>query len=330
MKTRVLLILAAFLMSVGSVFSQTEYFYQLNSSFHANQSGAPDLVQIPNDQGVSGSFVIRTIPSTTCGATGNAPGYFFADDSGLQFNDPVGFIDQAYSLALNFQMDEFISPPAWVRLLSFTHIDDVGLYIQLTDPPNHGTLEFWPYGTVGQQNFFSPLDFYQMILIRNSAGLITVYINGQQFAQYDDGTSQAYVPKDPSNFIVFFRDHPSVLAGEASPGFVSSIRITNDVWTETKVQELWTSFCSSLMGVEKQKPHEISLFPNPTEDLLNINRNNPEKISFSVYDLTGRKELSGNLSAMRTGIDLHFLVPGIYWVCLYEPQGPSYFKVIKR
>jgi hypothetical protein len=38
----------------------------------------------------------------------------------LQFNSPEGFIDQSYSLALNFQFDEFISPHPVSDKLTFS------------------------------------------------------------------------------------------------------------------------------------------------------------------------------------------------------------------
>jgi hypothetical protein len=330
MKTKFTLMVMVLFMPCRLLLSQTEYFYPLTSSFQAIQQDAPALIQIPNDQSATGSFVNRPIPASTCGTSGQAPGYFFADDAGLQFNDPAGFIDQAYSLALNFQMDEFISPPGWVRLLSFTHIDDVGLYIKLTDPPSHGTLEFWPYGTVGQQDFFSPTDFYQMILVRNAAGLITVYINGQQFAQYDDSISQAYVPKDPSNFIVFFRDDPSVLAGEASPGFVSSIRITNEAWSVTKVQTLWSQFCSSLMGVDTPEKTRCNLYPNPVSDVLNLSRVTNDMVNYTLIDISGKTRLSGITAGSLTKINLHGLSSGMYWVKIEEEQGPVFIKLVKE
>lgn len=50
----------------------------------------------------------------------------------------------------------------------------------------HHTLEFWPCGTDGEWDFFNTTDFYQMILIRDASGVITVYINMQEFATYDD------------------------------------------------------------------------------------------------------------------------------------------------
>jgi hypothetical protein len=84
-------------------------------------------------------FVLRTVPTSTYGQRGIASGYFFEDDAGVQFNSSEEFINQSYSLAFNFHIDEFISLLQWVRLLNFTHIDDHGIYIKLTSPPDYGT-----------------------------------------------------------------------------------------------------------------------------------------------------------------------------------------------
>lgn len=233
-----------------STYTQIRYVYDLSNSFQSNHTDVPYLIQIPNNSGLTGEFVTRMVPETTCGQTGNAKGYFFEDDAGLQFNNPEGFIDQSYSIAFNFQIDEFITPPSWVRILSFTHVDDVGVYILLTDPPNHGTLEFWPYGTVGETDFFSPTDFYQIILVRNEVGLIKIYVNGTEFAEYDDSETQAYLPQDTDNFIIWFRDHPSVLANEASPGFVSDIVLADYPWTLGEVGQKREEFCSDLLSIK--------------------------------------------------------------------------------
>lgn len=330
MKPKIFTLLWAVLLPFCMLQSQTEYVYPLQSSFHALQPGAPDLIVIPNNSGDTGSFVVRPIPASTCGTTGQAPGYFFSDDSGLQFNVPEGFINKAYSLSMNFQVDEFITPPSWVRLLSFTHTDDVGIYIKLTDPPNHGTLEFWPHGTVGTSNFFAPADFYQMILVRDTSSLIKVYINGQEFAQYNDATTQAYVPQDPTNYIIFFRDDPSVLANEASPGFVSSIKISNEVWGEPKVQLLWSQFCSNLMEIPESPAVVSRIFPNPATSSLTIERVSVEKAVFIVTDLSGKQILSGLTMGKKTIIDVGTLRNGMYWLRIDESSGPQFLKFIKN
>jgi hypothetical protein len=235
MKTHVLkpagLLFVLFLLSFVRVDAQNTFTYPLINDMKGQPAPAPDLIQIPNNNGLTGHFTERDVPTTTCGQTGIARGYFFEDDAGLQFNNPSGFIGQAYSIAFNFQVDEFIDPPSWVRIMSFTHTDDVGIYIYLSNPPTNGTLEFWPYGMVGTDDFFTTVNFYQMILVRDDAGAIQIYVNGDKFADYDDSQTQKYLPQSPDNFIIWFRDHPSVLANEASPGFVSDIRISNYAWS---------------------------------------------------------------------------------------------------
>jgi hypothetical protein len=295
--------------------SQVTYQYLLKQDFQGVQSAAPDLEQVPNNQSETGEFVIRPVPASTCGEQGNAPGYCFADDAGLMFHNPAGFIGQEYTIAFNFQFDEFISPPGWVRVMSFTHYDDVGIYIKLTGAPTTGTLEFWPYGQVGTADFFTTVDFYQMILVRNAAGMITVYVNGSEFAQYDDSGTQAYVPQDPDNFVIWFRDDPSVLAGEASPGFVSDIRIGNFSWTSDQVQGAWAAFCSSLLAVGSVPDSpEARIFPNPAGNMITLDLPEyAETLEATIYDITGRilqwQTFAGHLTA-----DVSTLSPGVYIV----------------
>ena len=300
-------------------YTQISYVYSLSSNFQANQPEAPDLIPIPNNSGLTGEFVTRVVPETTCGQTGNAAGYFFEDDAGLQFNNPEGFIDQSYSIAFNFQVDEFIVPPSWVRILSFTHVDDVGVYILLTNPPDNGTLDLWPYGTVGETNFFSPIDFYQMILVRNDAGLIKIYVNGTEFAEYDDGISQAYVPQEPDNFIIWFRDHPSVLANEASPGFVSDIVLANYPWSPEEVNVKWEEFCSDLLSIDEQKVSDCRIYPNPANSWVNINIESKtnEKFTIKLLDVRGQLiEKIDNITTGKTKIDTKNLPGGIYFIQL--------------
>jgi len=310
---------------------QTQYTYPLISHFSALQPTAPDLIQIPNNSGLYGEFVLRPVPITTCGDGGEAYGYYFEDDAGLQFNNPQGFIDQAYSLAFNFQMDEFISPPPWVRLVSFTHTDDVGLYIALTDPPAHGTLEFWPYGYAGEGDFFSTVDFYQMILVRNDDGLIKVYVNGQEFAEYDDSGTQKFVPGDPENYIVFFRDHPSVLSNESSPGFVSDIIIGNRAWSETEVLEVWDEFCGSLFDIVDVKELTFSMYPNPAKDLIHISlETSPFGTEIQIINLLGKMVETFYTKENTMEVNISGLKNGIYFIKVIQNGQIAVRKMTKK
>ncbi|RLD35460.1 MAG: hypothetical protein DRI88_06495 [Bacteroidetes bacterium] len=330
-------ILCSFLITPVS-FAQITYSYPLISSFQASQSEAPDLIQIPNNEGLTGEFVLRAVPESTCGQADTAQGYFFEDDAGLQFDNPEDFIGEAYSIAFNFQIDEFITPPGWVRIISFTHIDDVGVYIKLTDPPDYGTLEFWPNGTVGETDFFSTNDFYQMILVRNEEGLIKIIVNGSEFAEYDDSGTNNYVPQAPGNYIIWFRDHPSVLSGEASPGFISDIVITNYAWSNDRIIQHWEAFCSSLLKVDESVTiTDLQMYPNPASDQVDIsfNTSGSAAVELSISDLLGKEVFSrtyqpDNRIDHQLSVRLHAYPAGMYLLRLKAGNYITTRKLIIR
>ena len=313
-------------------FSQLTYTYQLSGDFHSQPPSVYDLIQIPNNSGDTGTFLTRTVPATTCGQQGTAHGYFFNDDAGLQFNNPTSFIDKSYSIAFNFQIDEFTSPPDWVRLMSFTHTDDVGIYIELTNPPTNGTLEFWPNGTVGTWDFFTTTDFYQLILVRDNGGIIKIYVNGNEFGTYDDSQTQQYVPQPPNNYIIWFRDDPSVLANEASPGFVQNIIIANYAWTPAIVSEIWQRFCSTLLSVKANTKKEVRIYPNPANDQLFLEMDdNINTCTVSIIDITGQQLIS--IESTRTSrqvFDISKFSPGIYFARVISNDKCRVYRFIKK
>lgn len=309
------LISIIFFASLGlSVCSQTTYKYMLASDFEAADTNAPLLIQMPNNYAETGEFVIREVPASTCSQTGDAMGYFFEDDAGLQFNNPSDFIDQSYSISFIFQLDEFIAPPSWVRLVSFTHIDDVGVYIALTNPPENGTLEFWPHGMVGEGNFFSTNNFYQLVLVRNAVGLIKIYVNGIEFDEYDDSQTQAYVPQDPDNFIIWFRDHPAILANESSPGFVSNIVLSNYPWSAEEVNSKWEAFCSELLIIDEQEISDCKLFPTPSNNYVNISVASGIISEIEIIDVFGKTVLINKPANSMVRLNISSLSAAVYFV----------------
>ena len=300
--------------SISTQSQSTTYTYPLGSSFNALEAGAPPLVQIPNNDGLTGEFVNRPIPVSTCEQGGNAKGYYFEDDAGLQFNVPDGFIDDGtYSLSMIFHFDEFIDPPPWVRILSFTHDDDHGIYIYLSNPPDNGTLDFWPYSQVGAENFFNTNDYYQLMLIRDAEGMVKVYINGEEFASYDDSGTGEYIPQIGKDYLIFFRDHPSVLANEASPGFVSNIVLSDNPWTQQQVEARWEEFCGDLLSLDEIPALEIKIYPNPVLNKLNIDLPEPHaKAELTVYDITGKLILTASAEDYKSQLDVSALHPGLY------------------
>ncbi|MEA3478969.1 MAG: T9SS type A sorting domain-containing protein [Bacteroidota bacterium] len=197
--------------------------------------------------------------------------------------------------------------------MSFTHDDDHGVYIYLANPPTNGTLDFWPYGTVGTENFFNTVDFYQMILVRDNNGLVHVYINGNEFAEYDDSVTQEYIPQPGKNYLKFFRDHPSVLADEASPGFVSNIVISTSAWTPQEVAVKWGAFCESLLATEELNIETIRIFPIPAKNNLTVQFPGfQSRATLSVFDITGKLIIQQDVFKELISIDVSTLHSGLY------------------
>lgn len=78
--------------------------------------------------------------------------------------------------------------------------------------------------------------------------------------------------------------------------------------------------------------NNFSIFPNPTTGIVNIlcNKNN-FKGSYSIFDVTGRKILSGNVSEKLFTIDLEKFSSGLYYLHVTDTEGENQFqgKIIK-
>lgn len=219
--------------------------YSLSEDFEETQNLHTALVPLDNTNGENGYFENFLVPGTTCPDTFSVGGYYFYDNAGLQFENNQ-FVDCEYTVQFTFNLSDFSGPQGWVRLLNFTPNDDNGIYINLTNQPFNGTLDFWPNGTVGGTNFFNPTDLYLFVITRDCSGLVNIFINGDFFASYDDSGSQLYLVNPVDDVIVFFQDDPAV-GNEASPGWVKNISISDFAISTMTIQEEWEDFCETLL-----------------------------------------------------------------------------------
>lgn len=223
---------------------QTSYKYLLSTSFEEVNKNFTDLEPLPNSDGETGFFNSFNVPVTTCPNSFDVDGYNFADNAGLRF-DNNGFIDCEYTIQFTFHIESFNGSQNWVRLLNFTPSDDNGIYIKITDRPDGGTLDFWPNGLVGADNFFNTTDLYQFIVTRNCAGGVNIYVNGTFFANYDDSNNPLYLIQPDEDLIDFFRDDTAV-PNEASAGWVKNIIISDFEFDDARVEMEWSTFCEVL------------------------------------------------------------------------------------
>lgn len=86
-------------------------------------------------------------------------------------------------------------------------------------------------------------------------------------------------------------------------------------------------------GIEDHDPSfEATIYPNPTEEVLNIKAPLFENIQYTLYDAKGRIVSTNILSSEVTAVNVAHLAPGQYSVALYGTSKNliKTFKLIKH
>ena len=129
----------------------------------------------------------------------------------------------------------------------------------------------------------------------------------------------------------FFRDHPSVLADEASPGFVSDIIIGNEAWTPEEVVEVWEDFCGSLLDINEIAESRTLIFPNPAQNVLYVSLENTRvKADVQIFDLTGRIFAELRIQENVNSIEVSFLKKGMYLIKIIHDSKIEIHKFKKE
>ena len=83
---------------------------------------------------------------------------------------------------------------------------------------------------------------------------------------------------------------------------------------------------------DHQADFEVSIYPNPVEDELNIRAAEFQDVSYKLYDSRGRVVREDNLSGEFTGIAVTDLAPGGYQLELHKSNQDllKTFKLIKN
>ena len=101
---------------------------------------------------------------------------------------------------------------------------------------------------------------------------------------------------------------------------------TNDL-TQGFHQTNW-----NFLGVEDNAPsYAVTIFPNPTSDVLNIKTSTFENVTYTLYDAQGKLVMQNILTAEQTPIQVSQLAPGSYSITLNnKTQILKTFKLIKQ
>lgn len=111
----------------------------------------------------------------------------------------------------------------------------------------------------------------------------------------------------------------------------SNVAVANGCGTfgygEVEDYDVYLSTSSELSVNEIHKNKEISIYPNPTSDVLNISGISSEK-DFKIYNSVGQMVNEGKTNN-RT-VNVQHLTKGVYFIQLYEKEDQIRLKFIKK
>ncbi len=81
---------------------------------------------------------------------------------------------------------------------------------------------------------------------------------------------------------------------------------------------------SEVLSIDNFNNSVVKIFPNPTDNFLNIHLSSVENLKYQLIDLSGRKVTSGDLNTLQSKIELTSLETSIYILNIFKEN-----KIIK-
>jgi PEP-CTERM motif len=209
----------ALLAAIGTSAKAETVVYDLNNSLNSNTAGAPALVSL--------------------GGSLDATGYSFGSGQGLTL-DVSSLLSAAgpYTIEMNF---EFSDLNGFRKILDFkSQSSDNGLY-------NNSAFATFFNNAAGTSTVFTANQFADVVITRDSVGLVTVYVDTVKQFSYDDSTllNATFVPSVAS----FFVDDTVTSGREASAGKVDLIEISDSVIAPVPEPSTWAMMILGFFGL---------------------------------------------------------------------------------
>lgn len=135
----------------------------------------------------------------------------------------------------------------------------------------------------------------------------------------------------PSSFQDFYTTMYIPTGSTAEYGEIV-VEITYDDAVETFVDTLYFGFVNSTVGVNELYKDQLSVYPNPSNDVVNVSLNNANAISqVLVFDMVGRQQMvdvyaNGNAAQL----DVAGLSAGLYLLRIEDGNGNYTFYKIQK
>lgn len=141
-------------------------------------------------------------------------------------------------------------------------------------------------------------------LMSNDASATYQWYNCDTNLPISGATSQSYIPIADGNY---------------------SVEVTSGTCSEFS-----TCINFNTLNVESFSTSEISIYPNPVKDKLNIEVPANENISFNLYDALGKQVLSTKSSEIISTINMKKFQKGIYFLRITSAEKAGTYKIVKE
>jgi len=87
--------------------------------------------------------------------------------------------------------------------------------------------------------------------------------------------------------------------------------------------------CGNDVGIEKTSPSELSIYPNPTNNLLTIETDKPDHYSIDITSMNGQLIYNSDMDRTSQQIDLSSLQKGVYVITVRSKDFVTIKKIVK-
>jgi len=118
------------------------------------------------------------------------------------------------------------------------------------------------------------------------------------------------------------------LVSEAFNGFNANISAIDSNTNAEGNASVYTYTSESAVAADNDLVFEnLTVYPIPTDDILNIDNDNAKILNISVYDAKGSLVFEQKIENQKNTIDVESLADGVYYLKIYDASSKSYKNI---
>jgi hypothetical protein len=166
-------------------------------------------------------------------------------------------------------------------------------------------------------------NYYTVTAADITAGKITAYFS-QPVALADNAYfACVYTEVSADNIIRILNDETV-----AQPSYASMIHLINDGGSYSNGNAYAIRMNMGVLGLDEEAKVEISVFPNPANEVINISLNKEVSATLTLLDVSGKVVRTQALNGISTSINTASLNSGVYFVTINDGTSVSTQKVV--